>query len=74
MSELVITGEMVSITVTVNEHVAVLPDESVAIELTDVVPIANNDPETLLEVTRTPQLSVALTLKFTFAPQTPTGA
>ena len=49
----VITGSVVSTTVTVNEAVAGLPAESVAEQLTVVVPIANVEPEGGGQVTGT---------------------
>ena len=56
------------VTVTVNEQFAVLPAASVAVETTFVVPTMNDDPEGGLLTTFTePQLSVAVTLKFTIA-------
>ena len=44
-----------------NEHVAVLPDESVAVQVTVVVPIGNEEPEGGLQtvVGAGGQLSVA---------------
>jgi hypothetical protein len=41
-----IVGEIVSRTVIVKEQLAVLPDESLAVELTVVTPIGKSDPET----------------------------
>jgi hypothetical protein len=38
-------GAWVSLTVTVNEHIAELPDGSVAVQVTVVVPTAKNEPE-----------------------------
>jgi hypothetical protein len=43
----------------VNEHVAVLPEASVAVQVTVVVPTANALPDTWLHETVTGQLSVA---------------
>ena len=70
----VITGNCTSFTVTVNVQVAVMPQASVAVEVTVVVPIGNTEPDagTLTTVTA-PQLSVAVTVKFTTAVQEPTG-
>ncbi len=68
----VITGFSVSVTVTVNEQVDVLPDASVAVLVTVVVPFGNVEPDAGLETTVTPgQLSVAVTLKFTTAEHFP---
>jgi hypothetical protein len=39
-----ITGASASTTVTVNEHVAVFPDVSVAMQVTVVVPLAKTEP------------------------------
>ena len=56
------------VTVTVNEQAAVLPDASVAVAVTVVVPIGNTEPDGRLVTTVTPgQLSVAVTAKFTIA-------
>ena len=52
-----------------NEQLAVLPEESVAIEETSVVPTGNNEPEGGVVTTLTKQLSVAPATKFTVAPQ-----
>ena len=41
----VIAGACVSFTVTVNEHIAVLLEASVAVQLTVVTPFWNVDPE-----------------------------
>ncbi len=68
----VITGFSVSATVTVNEQVDVLPDASVAVLVTVVVPFGNVEPDAGLETTVTPgQLSVAVTLKLTTAEHFP---
>src|SRR6266542_4467049 len=53
------TGLSVSRTVTVNEHVAWLPDASVAVQFTVVVPGGKVEPDGGLQTTFTPgQLSV----------------
>jgi hypothetical protein len=54
--------------VTVNVHVEVLPDASVAVAVTVVVPVAKNVPEAGELVMVAEQLSVALIEKFTIAP------
>ena len=61
-----ICGAWVSLTVTVNVQTFVLPDASVAMLVTVVVPIGNVEPEAGLE-TRfvTEQLSVAVTVNVT---------
>src|SRR4029453_18905552 len=41
----VITGGCVSFTVTVNEQLAVLPEVSVAVQVTVVVPLGKNEPD-----------------------------
>jgi hypothetical protein len=65
-------GPSVSVTVTVNEQVAVLPAASVAAEVTVVVPTGNTLPDAGTELTVTPgQLSVAVGEKLTTAPQSP---
>ena len=53
-------------TVTVNEQLAGLPDASVTVQLTDVVPFANVDPEAGVQTgVPTPgQLSVAVALAY----------
>ena len=57
-----ITGFSVSLTVTVNEQLAVLPAASVAVLVTVVVPFGKVEPEGGLLTTVTPgQLSVAVT-------------
>ena len=56
-----ITGGCVSCTVTVNEQLAVLPDPSVAVQLTVVVPLAKLVPEAGVQTTLTvEQLSEAV--------------
>ena len=65
----VITGAVVSITVTLKVHVAVLPDESVATLVTVVVPTGKVLPDAGVDTTVAEQLSVAITLKLTTAPQ-----
>ena len=53
---------------TVNEHVAVFPDASVAVTVTVVTPNGNVDPDGGTATTVTPgQLSLAFNLKFTTA-------
>lgn len=61
-------------TITWKEQLEVLPDGSVAIEVTVVLPIGKNDPEAGVVVNITEQLSVAITLKLKIVPQVPTGA
>jgi len=57
----VMVGFSVSLTVTVKEQVAVLPDVSVATQLTVVVPFWNVVPEAGVQVVVTPgQLSLAV--------------
>ena len=57
-----ITGFSVSLTVTVNVQLAVLPAASVAVLVTVVVPFGKVEPEGGLLTTVTPgQLSVAVT-------------
>jgi hypothetical protein len=57
-----IAGACRSTTVTVNVHCDVLPDASVAVAVTVVVPLGNVDPDAGLATTVTPgQLSVAVT-------------
>jgi len=70
-----ITGNWPSLTVTVNEQVELLPQASVAVAVTVVVPRANTDPDAgrVVMVTAPPQLSVAFTVKFTTALQEPIG-
>jgi hypothetical protein len=54
-------GFSVSLTVTVKEQLAVLPDVSVAVHVTVVVPFEKVEPEGGLQTTVTPgQLSVAV--------------
>ena len=68
----VIVGGCVSLTVTVKLHCAVLPEASVAVEVTVVVPTGNTEPEAGDDTTVTPgQLSEAVTVKFTTAPHWP---
>jgi hypothetical protein len=68
----VITGGSLSITVTVKEHVALFPEESVAVAVTVVTPTGKKLPEAGTEATVTfEQLSVAVGVKVTTAPQTP---
>ena len=57
-----------STTVTVKEQLAVLPEASVAVPVTVVVPFGKVEPEAGLATTVTPgQLSAAVTLKLTTA-------
>jgi hypothetical protein len=59
----VILGACVSFTVTVNVQVAVLPDASVAVDVTVVVPLGKKLPDAGELTTVTPgQLSVAVTV------------
>src|SRR5438445_695086 len=68
----VIIGGSVSLTVTVNVHLAVLPAASVAVQITGVAPFANNLPLGGLHATVAPgQLSVTVGAKATVAPHTP---
>jgi hypothetical protein len=56
-------------TVTVKLQVAVLPEVSVAVQVTEVVPIGKTEPEAGLQPTVTPgQLSFAVAEKNAFAP------
>ena len=57
-----------SLTVTVNVQVEVLPAASVAVEVTVVDPTGKNDPEAGEFVTVAEQLSVAVVVKLTVAP------
>ena len=68
----VATGACVSLTVTVNEQLLVLPEGSVAVQVTVVVPIANIEPESGAHTTVVPgQLSdVVGSANFTVAPHT----
>jgi len=62
----------VSLTVTVNEQVAVLPAASVAVAVTVVVPTGNVDPDGGVATTVSPgQLSLDVTEKFTIAEHWP---
>ena len=55
----VATGDSVSLTVTLNEQVSALPEASVAIQVTVVVPTGNTEPEAGLQDIEAPvQLSV----------------
>jgi hypothetical protein len=58
----VIVGGVVSLTVTVNEQLAGLPDASLTVQLTVVVPFANVEPEAGVHdgVPTSGQLSVAV--------------
>ena len=68
----IITGTVVSATVTVNEHELELFDESVTVNVCVVIPIGNKDPlaKPAVWVVETPvQLSVPIgAVKFTIAP------
>ena len=56
----VATGATESLTVTLNEQVSALPEASVAIQVTVVVPTGNTEPEAGLQVIEVAeQLSVA---------------
>ena len=56
----VITGGCVSLTFTVNLQIAVLPEVSVAVQVTVVVPFGKPEPDAGLQATPTPgQLSLA---------------
>jgi hypothetical protein len=56
-------GFSVSLTVTVKLQVAVLPDESVAVQVTVVVPLGKLEPEGGVQLVVTPgQLSLAVVL------------
>ncbi len=56
-----IEGACVSFTVTVNKHAVVLPDPSVAVHVTVVVPFGKLVPDAGLQTTAAPeQLSVAV--------------
>ena len=69
------TGGCVSTTVTVKLHVAVLPDVSVAVTITVVVPFGKFVPDGGAAATVTPgQLSYAFTLKVTTAEHSPVVA
>jgi hypothetical protein len=62
----VTTGAIVSLTATVKLQLAVLPDASVAMQVTVLVPLANVLPFVGLQLTVTPeQLSVAVGVKLT---------
>src|SRR5438445_6762343 len=65
-------GGSVSLTVTLNAQVLVLPAASVAVQITVVVPTGNNVPLGGLHATVAPgQLSVTVGAKATVAPHTP---
>jgi hypothetical protein len=64
-----------SFTVTVKEHCWLLPEASVAVTTTVVVPIGKVEPEAGLATTvGAPQLSAPVAVKFTTAPQLPASA
>ena len=69
-----ITGNSLSVTITLNEQVEMFPDGSVAIEFTVVVPIEKTLPEAGVEITVVEQLSVANTLNVTTALHFPGSA
>jgi hypothetical protein len=63
-----IVGFSVSLTVTENEQLLVLPAASVAVTVTVVVPLGKTEPEGgLLTMVTSEQLSVAVGVKFTTA-------
>ena len=65
-------GASLSLTTTSKLQAEVLPQSSVAVAVTVVVPIGKELPEVALNATvALPQLSVALALKETFAVQAP---
>ena len=66
-----ICGASLSVTFTLNEQLEVLPDASVAIEETRVVPTGNIEPEGGIDTKVTAQLSVAPTIKLTLVPHKP---
>ena len=66
MAGQVIDGASLSLTVTLKLHDAVLPDVSVAVHVTEVVPFGKVDPEGGAQLLVTPgQLSVAVAEKVT---------
>ena len=69
----VMTGNSLSVTLTVKEQVAVLPDASVAVNTFVVDPTGKIEPlcNPLVKATDALQLSVAVTSNVAFAPQTP---
>jgi len=67
-----IAGACVSLTVTANEHAVVLPEVSVAVQVTVVVPFGKAPPEDGLHtIPATPQLSIAEAEKVTTAEHWP---
>src|SRR5262245_30306464 len=71
----VIDGGCVSFTVTLNEHVAVLPEESVAVHVTVLAPFGKTDPDGGLHTTdETRQLSEAVAVKLATAEDKPGAA
>jgi hypothetical protein len=70
----VITGSWGSTTVTVKVHVEELPDGSVALDVTVVVPTGKLDPLAGVLTIVAEQLSVAVGVKVTIALQVPRGA
>ena len=71
-----ITGRSVSLTVTMNEQVALAPTESLARHVTIVLPIGKVDPDAGVLVTSTQRVFglLAETEKFTIAEHCPTAA
>ena len=63
-----------SLTITWNEQLVVLPEGSVAVDVTVVFPTGKNDPETGVVVNVVEQLSEAVTEKLTIIPHIPAGA
>lgn len=64
-------GALESLTVTVNDAVAILPAASLAVHVTVVVPRGNIEPESGVHVGPVAKfmLSVAVTVKVTFVPE-----
>ena len=56
------TGSWLSMTVTINVLIVVLPDGSTAVEVTVVVPTGKTEPDAGLELTVAEQLSLAVTI------------
>jgi hypothetical protein len=67
----IINGLVLSVTRTVNEQCDIFPCLSVAVDCTVVNPIGKSVPDGGMETTVAEQLSVAVTEKFTIAPQEP---
>ena len=72
-AQLVRIGNSVSLTMTLNEQVFVLPQPSSARQVTVVVPTPNSEPEAGVQtrVMFAEQLSVAVVVKLWVAPHTP---